>query len=85
MEVSLCSVHVPGGFGGRAGLELSGDCVVSQGVLAATAVMGGRAGVRGATARPRCQPGLLLGSIPVATLLWKEQKPSGRSGSLKGA
>ena len=85
MEVSLCSVHVPGGFGGRAGPEVSGDCVFSQGVLAANAAVGGRAGVGGATARARCQPGLLLGSIPVATLLWKEQKPSGRSGSLKGA
>ena len=84
MEVSLCSVHVPGDFGGRAGPEVSGDCV-SQGVLAATAVVGGRAEVRGDTARARCQPGLLLGSIPVATLLWKEQKPSGRSRSLKGA
>ena len=73
VEVSLCSVHVPGGFGGRAGPEVSGDCV-SQGVLAATAVVGGRAEVRGDTARARCQPGLLLGSIPVATLLWEESK-----------
>lgn len=40
MEVSLCSVHVPGGFGGRAGPEVSSDCVFSQGVLAATTVVG---------------------------------------------
>ena len=31
MEVSLCSVHVPGGFSGRAGLEVSGDCVFLPG------------------------------------------------------
>ena len=74
VEVSLCSVHVPGGFGGRAGPEVSGDCIFSQGVLAATTVVGGRAGVEGETARARCQPGLLLGSIPVATLLWEESK-----------
>ena len=30
VEVSLCSVHVPGGFGGRAGPEVSGDCVFSR-------------------------------------------------------
>lgn len=43
-------------------------------MLAATTVVGGRAGVEGETARARCQPGLLLGSIPVATLLWEESK-----------
>ena len=74
MEVSLCSVHVPSGFGGRAGPEVNGDCVYSQGVLAATIVVGGRAGVGGVTARARCQPGLFLCSIPVATLLWEESK-----------
>ena len=52
MEVSLCSVHVPGGFGGRAGPEVSGDCVFSQGVLAATVVVGGRAGVEGRQPEP---------------------------------
>lgn len=51
VEVSLCSEHVPGGFDGRAGPEVSGDCIFSQGVLAATTVVGGRAGVGGATAR----------------------------------
>ena len=74
VEVSLCSAHVLGCFDGRAGPEESGDCIFSQGVLATTTVVGGKAGVRGTTARARCKPGLLLGSIPVATLKWEESK-----------
>ena len=50
-------MHVPGGFGGRAGPEVSGDCVFSQGVLAATVVVGGRAGVEGRQPEPGASQG----------------------------
>lgn len=43
--VSLCSVCVPGGFGVRAGSELSMGFMFSWGVLVATALVGGRSEV----------------------------------------
>ena len=44
-------------------------CIFPQGVLVATALVGGRPGVGGARARARCKPGLLLCSMTVTALL----------------
>ena len=46
------------GFGGRTGSEVSMDPVFTWGVIAATALVGCRAGVRGTRARARCEQGL---------------------------
>ena len=59
---------MPSGFGGRSEYELSMGHVSLQGVLAAAALVGGRAGVAGARARVRCKQGLLLCSVAVTTL-----------------
>ena len=45
MEVSLCSLSKPSGFGGKAGSEVRAGCVFPGGVLAAAALVGGRAEV----------------------------------------
>ena len=45
------------GFGGRAVSEVSMGCMFLQGVLAATTLVGGRAGVEGARARARLKSG----------------------------
>ena len=51
--VSLCSLHVPSGFGGRAGADKHVSYVFTQGVLAAITMVGGGAGDRGARTRAR--------------------------------
>ena len=66
--MSLCSLHVPSGFGGRTGSEMSMGCVFTWGVLAATTLMGGRAGDGGARAGARCELELLLCSVAITTL-----------------
>ena len=53
MGVSLCSLHVPSGFGGRAGSDKDVSYVFTQGVLAAITMVGGGAGDRGARTRAR--------------------------------
>ena len=55
----MCS----GRLGRRARTEVSTRCVFLQGVLAVTALVGGRDGVRGARARARCNLGFLLCSL----------------------
>lgn len=54
---------------GKLDRELSMSCIFSWGVLVATALVGGRAGDWGARHTPRCEPGLLLGSMEVNALL----------------
>ena len=68
MGESLFSLHVPSGFGGRAGSEVSTDCIFYWSVLAAATFLGGRSGVGGVGARARHKLGLLLGSVAVADL-----------------
>ena len=50
VEESLSNLCVPSGFGGRAGSEVSTGRAFPRDVLAATALAGGRAGVRRARA-----------------------------------
>ena len=57
---SLCSLHVPSGFAGRPGSEVSTGCVILWGVLATTALVGCMAGVSGARVNSRCEPEPLL-------------------------
>ena len=54
------SSHVASGFSGRAGSEMNIEYIFPTGVLVATALVEGRTGLEGATARDRCNPGLLL-------------------------
>lgn len=42
VRASICSLHVPSGFGVRAGSEVSRGHVFFWGVLAAAALVGGR-------------------------------------------
>ena len=46
------------GFGGRTGSEVSMYCIFPWGVMAATALVGCRAGVGGTRARAMCEQGL---------------------------
>ena len=41
MAVSLCSLHVPSGFGGRAGSKVSTGQIFAYGVLAVITLVGG--------------------------------------------
>jgi len=54
VEVSLCNLSKPSGFGGKAGSEVSAGCVFPGGVLAAAALVGGRAEVGEDRSRSRC-------------------------------
>ena len=56
MGVSLCSLHVPSGFGGKAESEVSMGHIFSWGVQAAITLVRGRAGDGVARARARCKP-----------------------------
>lgn len=60
MGVSLCSLHMASGFIGRAGSEMNIEYILPSDVLVATALVEGRNGLGGATARDRCNQGLLL-------------------------
>lgn len=60
---------IPNVFCGRVESVVSIGCVFHQGVLAATAFLGGRAGVGYAGTRTRCKPGLLLCSMVITALL----------------
>ena len=68
MEVSLCNLSKPSGFGGKAGSEVSAGCVFPGGVLAAAALVGGRAEDGVTRARAMCEPGFLLCSVAVTAL-----------------
>lgn len=68
--VSLCNLLVHSGFGGRAGPEMSMGCIFPWGVLAATTLVGGRAGVRGTRTKARCKSGLFLSLVAVIPLSW---------------
>ena len=71
--MSLCgiipvySVCVPW-LDGRAGSEVNTGCIFPQSVLAATTLMGGRAGVGRARARARYKPGFFLCSVDIIAL-----------------
>ena len=76
---SLFSICMPGGIGERAGPEVSTGCIFSWGVLAVTALVGGRAGVRGSRTRAS-YIGFLLCLMSIAGQLGSrghgvEQKP----------
>ena len=60
MGMSLCNLHVPSGFGGRAGSQLSMGRIILLGVLASITLEKGRAGNGRAKARAKCELGLLL-------------------------
>ena len=59
--VSPCSLHVPSGFGGRAGPEVSTNHVFTWGALAAATLAGHGAGVGRVRTGARCELGLLPG------------------------
>ena len=67
--VSLYSLHVPSGFGGRAGFDTNISRIFPQGVLAAISLVGAGAGEGGARAGARCEVELSLYSVDVTTLL----------------
>ena len=75
MGVSLNSLRVPNGFGGRAGSDVSMSHIFPQGVLSAITLVGGWAGDGGARTRANCDPGLLLCSVANTTLLGVESGP----------
>lgn len=54
VQVSLCNLSRPSGFGGKAGSEVSAGCVFPGGVLAALALVGGRAEAGEDRSRNRC-------------------------------
>ena len=66
---SLYSLCVPSGFVGRAVSDMSMSHIFPQGVLAAITLVGGGAGDRRASARARCEPGLLYCSVANRTFL----------------
>ena len=70
MGVSLCSLHVPSGFGGRAGSDMHVSYVFTQGALTAITMVGGGAGDRGARIRAKCELGLLPGSAVITAVIW---------------
>ena len=67
VEASLCSPHTPSGFDGRTEPEAGMVPVFPRSVLAATALVGDRAGSE-TRVRVRCKPGFLLGSVAVEDL-----------------
>ena len=69
MGASQYCLHVPSGFDGRAGSEVSMNHIFPQRVLVAITLVGGGAGNGGARARARCGLGLLLCSVANTTLL----------------
>ena len=58
----------PVAFAVRAGCEVSIGPIFPLGVLAATTLVGGKAGDGGARARARCELGLFLSSMAIITL-----------------
>ena len=68
MGVTLYSLHVPSGFGGRAGSDMSMSHIFPHGVLAGITLVGGGAGDEGARSRARCELGLMLCSVADITL-----------------
>lgn len=82
MGASLCSLHVPGGFVGRAGFDMNRSHVLLQGELTALILVGGwtRNGV--ARVRARCEVRLPLSLVTFTSTLkageglkLPEQKP----------
>lgn len=69
MGASLYSLHVPSGFAGRAGSDLSLRHVFLQGVLAALTLVGSGTGDGGARAGARCDSGLLLCLVTITAPL----------------
>lgn len=69
MEVTLYSLHVSSGFGGRTGSDISMGHIFPHGVLAGVTLVGGGVGDGGATCRARCELGRLLCSVADITLL----------------
>ena len=74
--VSLCSLHMPSGFGGRAGYDVNTSEVFPQGVLAAITLVGGRAEDGGGSAGARCELGFPFCLVVLTAL-------SGAEASLK--
>lgn len=83
MEASLCSPHAPSGFDGRPGPEVGMGLVFPGSVLAATALVGGRAGPEGTRVRARCKPGFLPGSVAVEDYQQKGWAQEAAAGALK--
>ena len=69
-------------FCGRAESEVSTKHVFSGGVLAAGALVGGMARDGWARARARCEPGILLGSAKISTLVWGMARAQGLGAAL---
>ena len=68
MGTSLCSLCVPRGFDGTARSGMSMCYIFSQGVLGATTLAWGKAGVGGVRARARCKVGLLQGYVVISPM-----------------
>ena len=68
MEASLHCLHLPSGFGGRAGSDVSTSHLFPQGVLAVITLVVDGAGDGGARARARYEPGLPLCSVANTTI-----------------
>lgn len=65
---SLCSLHVPTGFGGRAGSEVSVGHIFLWDFLVIITLVGGGADVGETRNRSRCENGLLFYSVAVGAL-----------------
>ena len=57
-------------FGERAGFDIDASYIFPQSVLAAIILVGGGAGDGGVRNGARCEPGLILCSVAITTLLW---------------
>ena len=85
VRASLCRLHVPSVFSGRAGFDVGAHRIFPQGVLAPVTLVGGVAADGGARTCTRYEMGLLW-SLNVTTLSgvgfateWPKQNP-GSSG-----
>ena len=72
MGVTLYSLRVPSYFAGEAGSDVNTSRIFPQDVQAAITLVGGGTGDRGAKARGRCEPGLLLCSVAITALSMRE-------------
>ena len=74
-RASLCSLHLPSGFSRTAVSEVSRGHVFPWVVVEAAILVAGRAGDVSARARTRCEPGLLLCTVSVTSLLGVGLRP----------
>lgn len=81
--VSLYSLCMPKGFGGRPWSEMSMSQVPPQGIMAVITLVGARAGDRGDKARARCESKVLLHSDQYCLIEGRDWSPGAGEKALR--